>query len=1089
MKRLFPLFLVVSATVPAQQPIGLSGNGTVAFTENAGQVHDQNLSPRPDVLFGGKAGALNFHLRQHGVSYQLLRRETPERTIDIKRGKPIVVSRASIYRMEVEWVNSLQARIEPGVVLDGVQNFISAGAGRSVEGVQSFASVKYADIYRGIDAIFYSSGGVLKYDFIVAPWADPSAIRLKVKGATRIVRNSDGSIDIKSPFGSVNEGRPVVTQDGRKINARWIIKNDELSFEIGAYDRSRPLVIDPPTRSWGTYYGDSAEDYGYGCNVDGSGNIYNCGSTEGATGTVIATSGAYQTSFGGIQDAYLVKFNSAGVRQWATFYGDSDFDLGIGCTNDASGNVYMCGLTGEVLSSTIIATTGAHQTAHGGVLDAFLVKFSSSGSRLWSTYYGGSGIDFGWDCAVDGSGNVCMAGFTDSNNGTSIATNGAHQTVFNGLFDAFLVKFNSSGARQWGTYYGDADDDEGYSCATDGSGDVYLCGITGSSLSIATSTAHQAAWAGSFDGFLVKFNGSGVRQWGTYYGASGDDQCYHCTVDGSNNVYVTGATDATSGTVIATTGAHQTSSGGSIDALVAKFNTNGVRQWGTFFGGSGDEWGVNISAGSGIFISGNTSSGSGIATTGAHQTSFGGGSRDGMIMEFNTSGALQWASYYGGNDDEDAYCAAGPSGEVAISGNTYSGNGTTIATSGSHQSSIGSSGFSDGYIARFGACTTVPPAPTNTTPASAQQICAGNTTTLQVSGTGVISWYPSASSTSAIATGTAFVTPTLAAGTYSYYAEAFSCSVSATRAMITVTVISTPTVSLSASPSSVCAGGTVTLTATGAQNYTWSANTTPNGSVATAMVSGASIYSVMGTSAGTCAGNAVISITPSAPSVSLSAVNPTLCAGETVTLTASGGLTYVWSSNATPNGSVATATASASTSYSVTGTNAQGCTASAVINITVQAVPVLSVTTNHSVLCTGSSATLSASGAQSYSWSGAATGSGATLVITPTANATYTLTGSNGCVATAAITQTVSTCPGFKEYANAALRVYPNPNDGRFTVNSPVDQSFVITDVLGRRCGEGVLRRGENTVAIERRSKGVYMLSTDAGGTLKLVVE
>jgi hypothetical protein len=167
-----------------------------------------------------------------------------------------------------------------------------------------------------------------------------------------------------------------------------------------------------------------------------------------------------------------------------------------------NGNVY---LAGDANSTTGIATTGAHQATYGGGRsnDAYLVKFNSSGVRQWGTYYGAS-TDYGYSCATDASGNVFLAGYTYST--TGIATTGAHQTSFSGNNDAFLVKFNSSGVRQWGTYYGGSGFDYGFSCATDENGNVYLAGVGSSTTGIATTGAHQTTMSGGGVAFLVKFD-------------------------------------------------------------------------------------------------------------------------------------------------------------------------------------------------------------------------------------------------------------------------------------------------------------------------------------------------------------------------------------------------------------------------------------------------------------------------------------------------------------------------------------------------------------------------------------------------------
>jgi hypothetical protein len=274
----------------------------------------------------------------------------------------------------------------------------------------------------------------------------------------------------------------------------------------------------------------------------------------------------------GSGDAFLVKFNSSGVKQWGTYFGGassgaSGMEKGLSCATDALGNVYM---VGQTPSTSGIATTGAHQTIYGGgSCDAFLVKFNSSGVMQWGTYYGGAGVDIGYSCATDATGNVYLAGDTQQEflpASSGMTTIGAHQSAYGGGYsDGFLVKFDSNGLRQWGTYYGGSLLDVSFSCATDASGNVYMSGNTQSSAGIATSGAHQTTVN---DAFLVSFNSSGVRQSGTYYGGIKNV----CTSDASGNVYMTGYTQSNSG--IATAGAHQTANGnnGYSDAFLVKFS-------------------------------------------------------------------------------------------------------------------------------------------------------------------------------------------------------------------------------------------------------------------------------------------------------------------------------------------------------------------------------------------------------------------------------------------------------------------------------------------------------------------------------------
>jgi hypothetical protein len=461
-------------------------------------------------------------------------------------------------------------------------------------------------------------------------------------------------------------------------------------------------------RAWGTYYTATAEvwpfgeDLGKSCITDASGNVYMVGYTSAAAGSnLLATSGAHQslhaggpTSGGsGSFDAYLVKFNSSGVRQWATYYGGSGNDFGFSCATDASGNVFMIGITS---STSGIATAGAHETA---VNNGFLVKFNSSGVRQWGTYFGGNGKH----CTTDASGNIYIVGGTDLTLG--IATAGAHQTMLSGSGDAFLVKFNSSGVKQWGTYFGGISADDGNSCTIDALGNIYMTGATFSSSGIATAGAHQTANAGYTDAFLVKFNSSGVMQWGTYYGGVGPDDGFSCTTDASGNVYMTGqAQQQMAASGIATPGSHQSAYGGGYnDAFLVKFDSNGVRQWGTYYGGSLGDSGnsCTIDAFGNIYMTGWTQSSTGIATAGAFKIVIS-GPNDVYLVKFNSSGVRQSGTYYGGGDiDIASSCATDASGNIYMTGHTQSNSG--IATPGAHQTVDGGVGnsYNDAFLVKF----------------------------------------------------------------------------------------------------------------------------------------------------------------------------------------------------------------------------------------------------------------------------------------------------------------------------------------------------------------------------------------------------
>ena len=685
-----------------------SAKSSVSFTENKGQISDQNYNPRPDVLFSGEANGLTFHIRKDGISYQTSRVDSwKQQDENLPEGireegtTDSVPDQMTIYRTDINWHGfNKDYTIENGESTAGFNNYYLPSCPEGAMNVKSYTDVTFKNLYAGVDVKWYEKNGELEYDFIVAPNTDYTKISWEIKGADRISIGENGQLIIETPLGNIEEQAPIAFQGETQVEAAWKIDGNKISFQLGSYNENEVLIIDPVVRQWGTYYGGTSNEIGYSCATDASGNIYLSGYTRSTSG--IATTGAHQTTYGGgLNDAFLVKFNSSGTRQWGTYYGGTGNDFGWSCATDTSGNIY---LSGQTPSTSGIATTGAYQTTFGGATeDAFLVKFNSSGVRQWGTYYGGTGQDYGLSCATDTSGNIYLAGITRSTSG--IATTGAHQTNHGGYRDAFLVKFNSSGVRQWGTYYGGTREEYGNSCATDASGNIYLSGYTSSTSGMATTGAHLATFGGGdWDAFLVKFNSSGVRQWGPYYGGTAGEAAYHCATDASGNVYLTGEAKSTTG--VATTGAHQTSKGSFEDAFLVKFNSSGVRQWGTYYGGSGNDYGHSCAtdASGNVYLAGDArNSNTGIATTGAHKTTLG-GVRDAFLVKFNSSGVRQWGTYYGGTgDDKGRSCATDTSGNIYLAGQTRSNSG--IATTGAHQTTSG--GSDDAFLVKFDACPAV----------------------------------------------------------------------------------------------------------------------------------------------------------------------------------------------------------------------------------------------------------------------------------------------------------------------------------------------------------------------------------------------
>ncbi len=436
--------------------------------------------------------------------------------------------------------NARQAGIDR---LPGVVNYL-VGRDKATwrTNVPTYGGVSCKGVYKGIDSTYRDEEGKLVWDFDVAPNADPRAIAIDVTGASDLSIGADGALVVKTPAGEFREDAPVVYQDtssGRTtIASRYALRGAHaFGFELGAYDTTRRLVIDP-TISFNFPIGGNGHTFAFAVALDTRGNTYVVGSTAA---TDLPTMGAIDTSLGGDHDAFVAKLNGAGALVYSTYLGGSHYDSSQAIAVDATGAAYVAGETGFADTDDFPVTPGAFQTQFGGAADVFVAKLAPDGASLvYATYLGGAlSYDGATGIAVDATGRAYVCGATVQN----FPTVNALQPQPAGGAEGFLARINPAGSSlEYSTYVGGTGNDACTSIALLANGQCVTAGYT-TSLDLPTRNPVQAQNGGLTDAFVAVCDPDGsALTFCTYLGGSQNDSGYGCAADPAGHVYCTGNT-------------------------------------------------------------------------------------------------------------------------------------------------------------------------------------------------------------------------------------------------------------------------------------------------------------------------------------------------------------------------------------------------------------------------------------------------------------------------------------------------------------------------------------------------------------------
>jgi uncharacterized repeat protein (TIGR01451 family) len=759
----------------------------------------------------------------------------------------------SVIRMRLAGANTI-SHVSGAQPLPGKSNyFIGNDPKKWRHNVPQFARVEYSDVYPGVDLAYYGHQGQLEYDFRVAPGADSSRIAMSFEGASAHL--DSGDLVLSTGQGDIRFHAPSVYQpDGDKqlpVEGRFLqLADNRIGFEVGAYDRSRELVIDP-VLSYSTYLGGTGVERLTHIAADSGLNMYVAGSTT--SGDFPGVSGTFQTSNHGADDIFIAKIDATGsTLVYATYLGGSQTELLAGVAVDSGFNVYVAGTT---FSNDFPTSTNGFQTSASGI-HGFLSKLDLNALNLiYSTYLAGNGIDTVTGLAIDSGNNAFVTGNTTSTDAATgfPATTTGYQTSSLATTQFFASKINTAGSGAtsmlYSTYFGGTSPvgatAAGGGIALDASGNMYITGTTNFIFDPAAATAdprtnfpilnaqqaclNQAPTVtacdinltGHTDAFVAGINpnrpnGAGLL-YSTYLGGSDNDTGLSIAVDSASSAHVTGETFSSDWSV------HANNYFGGGDAFVAKItkpsgtNTIFPLTFFTFIGGSNEDIGrgIAVDAVQAAHVTGSTSSGD-LHTTNPVQGF--GGVNDAFVALIPTGGAAgTYVTFLGGGGfDQGTGVALDPNRESSptfVAGETQSGNFPRSA----NPVQSGLSGSQDAFVSVIGSTSTFsylpPPAVDPTVSPSPASV--GNAVTFTF--TFVNNGPDPASNVSFIGTyatsGVTFTSASSSPGTCQNPASGkVTCSIGAvpTNTNATVTIVLTPTIgttSLSVAPTLSANGG------------------------------------------------------------------------------------------------------------------------------------------------------------------------------------------------------------------------------------------------------------------------------------------
>ena len=574
--------------------------------------------------------------------------------------------------------------------------------------IPTFARVRYHELYPGIDLVFYGNGRRVEHDFVLSPGSNPREVQFKIIGARKIHVDRSGDLVLESHQATLRFNRPIAYQNkgSRKtaVTANYRVRGTRVSFQIGDYDRSLPLVVDP-VLTYATYLGGSTSESNSFIAIDALGSAYVSGMTWSAD---FPTTGAaaYRNcncSANYPSDLFVTKFSADGsALVYSTYLGGSDYDQTFGIAVDSAGRAIVVGRTSSqdfplIPSGQTFPEGGGGNRTHG-----FIATLNATGTALaYSHLFGGSYDDLATAVAVDSHNNVYVGGLTDSTDfsvtpgtmssgasGYPISNIAVRKYDTTGAVSlSVIVPANGLSSDPWANHF------TVNGIAGDTNGNIYLAGSATNGFPT-TASSFQPTLAATpnsqnTNAYVAKMANDGARfTYATYIGGRGPDTVAGLAVDANGNAYAAGF--ATSSNFPTTPGSFQPTMPGSgtpcCMPFVTKLNAAGSQLlYSTFLSSSSPSFlgytniaGIGIDSSGDAYVAGDTNSGGWPLVNPIQSVPATGGStnptpRTAFVSELDPNGATLLFSTYlsGSNGDNASGIVVDGSGTPYITGTTF----------------------------------------------------------------------------------------------------------------------------------------------------------------------------------------------------------------------------------------------------------------------------------------------------------------------------------------------------------------------------------------------------------------------------------